>query len=614
MDAMELRKYCFFWNRTGNAAQIAASEIGPNCFWNGTEQYTEVKFNDGALVDAVDVNADVESSFTGFNVNAFIIGIWIKTTWSCAAGVPSIAGWLDPWHYRIDANNFITLTFNRVGAVYYHFFRIRVGGVFTDWTVSRGTWSAGDLVHLAWVFDRNGIGGGANTRRFYQDGILERSTNIATANQAATTGGFCLGNFHAGGEPWKGGVDNPKIIVASSITEEMITAFMVNKDYEGFPPNNLAIPTEIKPIRDRKLIVMGIDLYQERRIETLPDVEYSKGFNKTRLTLNQLEIPVINNDGYFSVNNPRSPFSNRRMLGGEVTAYNGQGMLIFSGALAGAPVRNYNNPLKTKLLAMNAYFKERYARAAYSGAAIDPATAFENVCIAYGIDDLLNMPSLERSKAIFQAAGVTINVSCIKSDGLNLMDLLEKIAKYGCAFIYDFLGEIYFQTYESPDTVLISKIVNINDSGILDSVKIQQPDKYLINDYAFNYNGDGGTPLTDAAGDNIGSLSRSDNGTRDVPDAGINNDVVEFANQASAKYIGNSYIRRGHKNLSTHPEALEEVSYSIELEKSGWLTLNNPFKFNFSPEAYVEKTLEPFLLKYSDIERKTRLICYELSS
>jgi hypothetical protein len=235
---LALRDDCYLHNKLGNAGEVAASEIGPNLAWIGTQQYESGKFGNAILVNAVDVNARVTGAFTGFDANAYIVEMWVKPDWDCVSGRPSIAGFLDPWHYFIDANNFTNLTFNQ-GAAFQNYWAIRVGGVFTNWTIGEGDWTADDLVHLMWVYDRNGIGGGANTRRFYQDGVLLASSNIATANQAATAGTFYLGNFRTGGEPWKGGVDNIKVYqpAGGAVSEAFITSVIAVKDIEGWIPD-----------------------------------------------------------------------------------------------------------------------------------------------------------------------------------------------------------------------------------------------------------------------------------------------------------------------------------------------------------------------------------------
>jgi hypothetical protein len=153
---------CIMWNRLGNATQIGKSEIGNNGTQNGGD-FGACKFGNGFSILVANSTDDVTFSFEYIGVHT--IEFWYKPNFNYDSGstvtiihIPSISSGelrlaMDP-----STSKFFTYAPNAAGTAKY-----------VRW--DQGAFSSGDLVHCAWVIDKNGIDGGTDTQRFYFNNV-----------------------------------------------------------------------------------------------------------------------------------------------------------------------------------------------------------------------------------------------------------------------------------------------------------------------------------------------------------------------------------------------------------------------------------------------------------
>jgi len=194
------------YNKLGNADEVANSLAGQNGTWSGTAAYSAVKFGNGAYSN----NAGDYISFPegNFNPNKFTIEFWFKSDWNCVNGGGGGAN----QHYftwYINANNRI-LFYELNG----HWINHIIGGASDAQRFNPASmdWTAGDIIHLALVYQRSGINGTSDTKRLYFNNSLVGSTTSIPANQSLSGGTlYILNEGGAAANPINGAVDNFKI-------------------------------------------------------------------------------------------------------------------------------------------------------------------------------------------------------------------------------------------------------------------------------------------------------------------------------------------------------------------------------------------------------------------
>jgi hypothetical protein len=170
------------------------------------------------------------------NPNAFLFSFWDKTPYSMTNGVPSDAGLHRLFDWYVSNNDRITCQFisNR-----FELFVV-VGGSFIGITATTNiTWSANTLTYKQVVWDRLGIDGGAETFRFYINGVKVANSALTIANQATAGGNTHIQNVFFNGIPlnnFEGIIDNYKLYdLPSGQTEQLILDDYNNRNNEDFP-------------------------------------------------------------------------------------------------------------------------------------------------------------------------------------------------------------------------------------------------------------------------------------------------------------------------------------------------------------------------------------------
>ena len=229
---MAIQDDCILWNKQGSLAQITNSEIGPDFAWSGTSTYNAGKFDNGSY-SAVAGNWMKTATDTGFVANAFIVEAWVKTDYNVVNGNPSDHANHELFEWWKSGNDKIILMFDAGANALQMANKVSGGWNQFNATNAAISWSAGDLVHLMFVMDRGGIGGGANTRRIYVNGSLAQASNVAVNNQANSGGYYKMLSLDGAAWDWNGLSDNVKVY--NVVSESHITDIAANKDTEGWP-------------------------------------------------------------------------------------------------------------------------------------------------------------------------------------------------------------------------------------------------------------------------------------------------------------------------------------------------------------------------------------------
>jgi hypothetical protein len=190
------------FNRFESAASVGNNVIGANFTKQGVPTYAACKFGNGIYINQNGEAADFASFQPG---KTGCVECWIKPDWASTDGTnhiicDSVLGGTPRFLFYWNA------TWKNFAFGY-------------DWNNPAGgyvratTWpghNAGDLIHIAAVWDENGIEGGANLLRIYMNNTLHGSGN--TANFPALQIGIRVGNQSAASiiVPFDGVIDNMK--------------------------------------------------------------------------------------------------------------------------------------------------------------------------------------------------------------------------------------------------------------------------------------------------------------------------------------------------------------------------------------------------------------------
>ena len=614
--------YCVFWNQVGNAAEIAASGVGPNCFWRGTPQYISPAIFGGGCQALVVNSSCVESSgpvvLTAPTYgNVIVFSVWFAPVgWSYTNGVPS-SGTRRVINIYLDTNNRICMDFIASGLR----FLVRHSASSSNAYFNPGVTGAdGEWHRLLGVYDRGGIGGGADIRRVYFDGnLVAASAVVPAASTANTDWTMRLGSFNGFGtppgvDPADMSYDNPKIFHFTSITEDMITDMLANQLKEGFteylPGYYAPVPEERQRVLTGRRVMMGpIDLVSEGKIAAIPKVHYTRLFDSRLMTANKLTMKGINNADFFSVDNPASPFSNDDLSGYNIEVYLKDDTRIWDNRLFA--IRRLQRNVAS-IESNSNMMAERYDNVIYTSAAWEtPAEIFEAICIQTGLIDYVDKISLEQSKAYLESNECRIKLTLDIDSRNNIFTVFELLGWYGCADVFEFKGKIYYQVWRPiGDRIVTNRIAN---EDILAIKEVDSPEKYLINDYAIHYNGDGGTPAKDSTADDLGSISRDRYGTYPLKEV-TGSSPFQVESLTAAKFIGNQHIKRRHRTLTTNPRPRIMCKFDMNLLKGTWLDMTTTFLMNYARESWIDRQFEIMDLIYDDKAGELDVIAFSIAS
>jgi hypothetical protein len=372
--------------------------------------------------------------------------------------------------------------------------------------------------------------------------------------------------------------------------------------------DNFHVPVEILQTYNTRIKIGSIDLWSMGLVDEFPIIEYYKSFDRDRIFLNELSISATNKDNLFSLENNRSIFKNINWRGQSVKLYDIGSSLIWDGKLYNI-IRNHSSGTAS-LISQNSLYEYRYSKVEYTSSDWETgAEAVKNILDFYGITNY-NENSINMSNGVLDDADCLLKVTVTASDKKNLSEVLEEIAKFCNADVFDYNGKIYFNAWRNSN-LLIPKS-SINDYDILEPPSVEVMDKLIKNDYSIKYNGDAGIPATDSLNNNIGELSRKRNGTYSFDLSGSS--IVLLKDLTSAVYVGEQAMKRTHRCFSVNPQGLAHISFSITMDSYLWLDLNTIFKFTFEQESWTDKLFEVYKIKYDYNTRQIGLECFELGS
>ena len=183
------------WNRLGSATQITKSVIGENFAWVGSSSYAAGKFGNGSYSNSASNYPQVTN---GNNVipdqGLYAVELWLKTGFDVTNGVgpannPGI------WSLYGAAWSKAQVSFLTGSGLTFAYYWLSSSGYYhLNSTSAAFTWTAGTLVHLAFVINTSGIGGSANTMRVYKDGISRTTSDTALGTPPAAAPVFKLLN------------------------------------------------------------------------------------------------------------------------------------------------------------------------------------------------------------------------------------------------------------------------------------------------------------------------------------------------------------------------------------------------------------------------------------
>lgn len=172
-----------FWNKLGSDTEIQNSEVGANGVIDGTSvTYESAKYANGINPDNTGNYArfPFEGAFPNWQKKG-CVEVWIKAKVDFPPPVVEGGG------YLFDIANSTSMPFNLVrgiagndGKVYfYHYIDVDSGSGPAVGIISENfSWQNGDLVHMAFSWNRDGINGTSDTMRIYQDGVLKASSTM----------------------------------------------------------------------------------------------------------------------------------------------------------------------------------------------------------------------------------------------------------------------------------------------------------------------------------------------------------------------------------------------------------------------------------------------------
>lgn len=607
-----------FWNLLGSFAQVEQSAAGPNC----TEAPASPGYVNGYdwpnFGGAINPNANNEGIYSYnigniFLANAGAIEFFVYPDgYTVANGSTSTAG--VKWMWFIRENTGANLM--RIGWVNTGFYwNIRSGGV---WQGIFGLGVRNPVImdsnnqewhHLGCAWDTTGIGGGGNTREVYWDNVLADADNgalampllcdvspdwIATIGNGAPSWGL--------NAPFNGRMDNIKIWNYAKVDfSDSIAA-------EGFTaPAPAAGPRapELFDIKRPRVEIMGQDL--ACRIQTTPKIIEKRSIGSDLVFPADCKIVCENFDNSFSLEHPSSLFSGTNWQNESVEIWDREGIKVWDGVLAEPQVDHARR--MTTIVSRSRLHEWRDITVTYTSAVAEtPASALQNVAAAIGFPHL-DTASVTASDAQQTADGISISVTLTSADNATFGQVLNKLADYGCADVYEHLGQLRYVYYTGAAA---RPSVTLQECDYVSTPKLTRSTRNLINDYAIWEVSGGGATRTDTTEGDIGAASRLQMGTfllKSVP--GTLETQYQLQDQTSAVAVGEAYIRRTHIDLAVSPRPRIEVQFDLELHHRVWVDLLSDFAMTYEREGWTAKTFRVVAFERDDTRKRITITAQE---
>jgi hypothetical protein len=362
-----------------------------------------------------------------------------------------------------------------------------------------------------------------------------------------------------------------------------------------------------------QLIFLGQDLYALGLVEDVPHTLERKTLKRDLLVTNNADFVCNNIEDFFSGDSEKSLISSHDWMYAPIQYINEDSIVTWNGIVIN--IRNNHRTKKTTIETRDELFAKRKDYIEYESSTWETAaSAAKNIMDNYGYT-AYDSQTIAASDIRLQNLGAYVQCNFNKSDNLSLFSVIEKLASVCGADAYSHIGNVYFEVWSpynrSPSISFgDTKVTRIRTAPIVNYLE-----REVVNDYSIDYDGSGGTPLTDATGGNIGERSRNKFGNRGLEpmETGTGKQIV-MKDATSAQAIGEIYINRSQVNLSTNPRPLVTIQFDVDIDFKYYIELGSKFRFTFPDEAWDGKVFEVYEFRRHEDNRNINILAYEVLS
>lgn len=335
-------------------------------------------------------------------------------------------------------------------------------------------------------------------------------------------------------------------------------------------------------------------------VRETPKIKESRSIAQDLTFPSDCDITVNDASNAFSMEHPSSIFAGLNWQNDRLRVWDRYGLLIWDGLVGGIVV---NHSARTTTIKSKSRLHEwRAIPVVYSsGGAETPAAALGNIATAIGfpyLDEQARQASEDRQTA----AGITLDCVIAASDNATFEQVVQKLADYGVADIYEHLGQLFYVHYQDTPA---SPIVFLDEDDMVSDPAVLRRTTDLINDYSIAWIGGLEDDVTNG---NIGAASRTANGTRILQTVqGTVETQYPIETEAGAIAIGETYMRRSHIDISSAPRPRIQVSFDLPVEHREWVDLTSDFGLTFAREGWTRKTFRVTAFERDDNRRRIKI-------
>jgi hypothetical protein len=584
------------WYKLGSAAQLIDElSLGPTFSWVGASTYNPCQFDDGSYSNNSG-NYLLSAAESNFDANNNVVDAWYNFDFSATDGVPSDAASHVLFEWNISAANRILWHFEanrfnmgvKVANIWYNFY------ITTNLTFSSST-----NTHFGLVYKRAGIDSGSNTRRLYLNGVNIASTNVTPASQSSTNGTY---RICSGVGFWElDGIIDDLVLYDDEKTD------FSDRIYEGrVEPVPDIIPVDYDDSKPRVLILNSqYDLYANGYVDKIIKTQEKKTFQRDKVIVNQITLPVHNINDQFNPDNPSSIFNGINWRYQPLLIYDEDDNLIWNGIID--DFVDDQNGKRVGIKSKNSLLELFQTNVDYESSDWEtPGDAFKNICDDYGV--AYNEKYVTDSISQYTANSCYIKCNFNPSDDIKFQQAIEKIAKFGAADCYSANNELCFKLWV-PFTGGVK--FSLTESDLRKNVKSKLSRVYY-NNYKIGYSGDAGTPTTDEDNNYIGEVSVDKNGNHDIVLDGSDNKQIEIKDLTSAIFLGEQSIKRSHIKLSSRPFPPLIIDFATGYEHKDYFTLNTFFRLTQESKGWTNKLFEAYIINRDYGNKIIDITAYEV--
>jgi len=360
-----------------------------------------------------------------------------------------------------------------------------------------------------------------------------------------------------------------------------------------------------------QLLWLGQDLYALGLVEKIPDTIERITFNRDLLIASNMVYECKNIDDFFSTGNSASMLNGTDWLYSDIEYINEDGITTWSGIVTN--IRCNHREKKAYIETKDNLFSFRDKYISYTSSDWETAADAALNIMSQESYTAYDAKSFQDSANYLDSLSAYLKVKINIEDNVTLFQTLEQLGIFGGADVYSHLGQTYFKVWK-PHTGGVSLTLNTNrDNRLKNAPIVNYLEPQMINDYDIDYDGSLGVPLTDSAGGNIGSVSRSKYGTRGLEPMNTGTgSMYTFKDSTTAQAIGEIYINRSHYALSTQPRPLVKIQFNLDIKFKQYITLGSKFKLNLTDENWTDKIFEVYEFRRGEDRQNINIVAYEV--